>query len=75
MIVLLRKDHFCRFGEYSQRNLIKLYKGNLKKISQFFEGNFDQNKAEKDFLVFESGSTDVLIYRCVGVRVGVSGWR
>ena len=52
MIVLLRKGHFCRFGEYSQRNLIKLYKGNLKKISQFFEGNFDQNKKEKRIFWF-----------------------
>ena len=52
MIVLLRKGHFCRFGEYSQRNLIKLYKGNLKKISQFFEGNFDQNKEEKRIFWF-----------------------
>ena len=47
MIVLLRNGHFCRFGEYSQRNLIKLFKGNLKEISQFLEGNFDQNKEEK----------------------------
>ena len=52
MIVLLRKGHFCRFGEYSQRNLIKLFKGNLKEISQFFEGNFDQNKEEKRIFWF-----------------------
>ena len=52
MIVLLRKGHFCRFKEYSQRNLIKLFKGNLKEISQFFEGNLDQNKGEKGFFGF-----------------------
>ena len=52
MIVLLRKGHFCRFEEYSQRNLIKLFKGNLKEISQFFERNFDQNKEEKRIFLF-----------------------
>jgi hypothetical protein len=30
----------------------------LKEISQFFEGNFGQKKDKKDFLVFQSGSTN-----------------
>jgi hypothetical protein len=33
--------------ENIQRNFIKLFKGNLKEISQFFEGNFGQNKDKK----------------------------
>jgi hypothetical protein len=33
--------------ENIQRNLIKLFEGNLKEISQFFEGNFGQNKEKK----------------------------
>jgi hypothetical protein len=38
--------------ENIQRNLIKLFEGNLKEISQFFEGNFGQNKEKKGFFGF-----------------------
>jgi hypothetical protein len=32
--------------------LVKLFKGNLKEISQFFEGNFGQNKEKKRIFWF-----------------------
>jgi hypothetical protein len=38
--------------ENIQRNLVKLFKGNLKEISQFFEGNFGQNKEKKRIFWF-----------------------
>ena len=38
--------------ENIQRNLITLFEGNLKEISQFFEGNFDQNKEKKRIFWF-----------------------
>jgi hypothetical protein len=38
--------------ENIQRNLIKLFEGNVKEISQFFEGNFDQNKEKKRIFLF-----------------------
>jgi hypothetical protein len=38
--------------ENIQRNFIYLYKGNLKEISQFFEGNFGQNKEKKRIFLF-----------------------
>ncbi len=48
MIILFRKGYL----ENIQRHSIKLLKGNLKEISQFFEGNFGQNKEKKRIFLF-----------------------
>ena len=53
------------------RNLVKLFKGNLKEISQFFEGNFGQNKEKKRiFLFFKVEALDTC--RLDGTEVNTS---
>ena len=59
--------------ENIQRNLVKLFKGNLKEISQFFEGNFGQNKEKKRifwfFKVEALAQTNALpVVTCSGLR-------
>jgi hypothetical protein len=50
--------------ENIQPNFIKLFKGNLKEISQFFEGNFGQNKEKKRiFLFFKVEALDGVDWR------------